>query len=687
MMHRIRLALFATVFAAGLFLTAVQAFAQALPVCSWGDMIYKSSAGYACLPFDNTAGKFLQGQGGSAAAIWTFQAAQNFLLPTQATNTFLGNTTGINASPVPNTVSQILDTIGYDISRPPAPGAMIYKSATAPNNAWQALAPGVSGQVLSMSGGLPVWISQASASLDAFCTTQGAVLFRNSLVWQCLAPGSSGQFLMTNGASQDTIWQTVSATTLGAVPTSRLISSGTGLSGGGDLSADRTLSIANTVVGAGPIGSATLTPIITFNSQGQLTAVSSATTAPPFSAVTGQATLAQLPTMAANTTLSNGTGSSAVPTAFAMPSCSSSNSAIQWLSGTGWQCAALAAAGVASPGSSIDFDVACWNGSLGALLRDASTGFCLLPGGVKVTSTTDATSLSSLTGALQVTGGATYGKSIVSLATGGPAFQVATCNINAITQNAQPSNTQENLMFYDCTDTLTIGPTNDNGRTLIQMYTPLNVFKYSEKISFCQDTLDARLTKTEFNNAGTQTFARPCRLNYAPNTASTANGAVWQMNNMSLNMPSKTYVYFILNASDNRNMDIRFGLSEISAGLITGSGCYFKMTTGNPTSNMHYSCTDGGTTIDTDAGVNNIQSRRIYLLEIVGGTPAGGNPKVNFWCGDSNNVLQACGAINVGTAGLPNNSVNLVPFVSAKENNATLAWSISINEINLVTEQ
>lgn len=60
--------------------------------------------------------------------------------------------------------------------------------------------------------------------------------------------------------------------------------------------------------------------------------------------------------IAANTVLANATGSSASPTAFAMPSCSTSASALDWTSGTGFTCntsinaATLGGATFASPG-------------------------------------------------------------------------------------------------------------------------------------------------------------------------------------------------------------------------------------------------------------------------------------------------------------------------------------------------
>ena len=61
-----------------------------------------------------------------------------------------------------------------------------------------------------------------------------------------------------------------------AVPTSRTVSAGTGLSGGGDLSANRTLSLANTAVSPGSYGSASAVATFTVDAQGRLTAAGSA---------------------------------------------------------------------------------------------------------------------------------------------------------------------------------------------------------------------------------------------------------------------------------------------------------------------------------------------------------------------------------------------------------------------------
>jgi hypothetical protein len=64
------------------------------------------------------------------------------------------------------------------------------------------------------------------------------------------------------------------------------ISAGTGLSGGGDITASRTIGLANTTVASGSYGSASQVPVYTVNAQGQLTAASNTSIAIPASAIT-----------------------------------------------------------------------------------------------------------------------------------------------------------------------------------------------------------------------------------------------------------------------------------------------------------------------------------------------------------------------------------------------------------------
>ena len=74
---------------------------------------------------------------------------------------------------------------------------------------------------------------------------------------------------------------TISGTTVaGYVPTSRTITAGVGLSGGGDLSANRTIDIENTGVTADIYGSTTQIPVLTVNAQGQITTASEVSISP-----------------------------------------------------------------------------------------------------------------------------------------------------------------------------------------------------------------------------------------------------------------------------------------------------------------------------------------------------------------------------------------------------------------------
>lgn len=100
----------------------------------------------------------------------------------------------------------------------------------------------------------------------------------------------------------------------------------------------------------------TLNPVQLLNpagsTSGQAVVSTGASTAPGWANVSATALAAQ----AANTVVANVTASSASPTAFAMPSCSTSASALNWTSGTGFTCnsainaATLGGATFAAPG-------------------------------------------------------------------------------------------------------------------------------------------------------------------------------------------------------------------------------------------------------------------------------------------------------------------------------------------------
>lgn len=86
------------------------------------------------------------------------------------------------------------------------------------------------------------------------------------------------------------------------------------------------------------VGAATLSPVQLLNpagsTAGQAIVSTGPSTAPGWAAVS----VGSLAPIAANTVLGNFTGASAVPAAFAAPSCSTANSALKYTSGTGLSC-------------------------------------------------------------------------------------------------------------------------------------------------------------------------------------------------------------------------------------------------------------------------------------------------------------------------------------------------------------
>ncbi len=101
---------------------------------------------------------------------------------------------------------------------------------------------------------------------------------------------------------------------------------------------------------------ATLSPIQLLNPAGSTSGQVIISTGPSSAPAWGGVSLSGLGAQAANTVVANATGSSASPTAFAMPSCSTSSSALTYTVGTGFTCntavnaAQLGGATFAAPG-------------------------------------------------------------------------------------------------------------------------------------------------------------------------------------------------------------------------------------------------------------------------------------------------------------------------------------------------
>ena len=103
--------------------------------------------------------------------------------------------------------------------------------------------------------------------------TQYTELVGNKTANQVYASPSSG------GAAAPAFRALVTADLPAGTGTVTSVATGTGLTGG-PITTTGTISMASVIVAGGPTGSASVTPIITYNAEGQLTAVSSATITP-----------------------------------------------------------------------------------------------------------------------------------------------------------------------------------------------------------------------------------------------------------------------------------------------------------------------------------------------------------------------------------------------------------------------
>lgn len=95
----------------------------------------------------------------------------------------------------------------------------------------------------------------------------------------------------------------------------------------------------NIAFGATTIAPSMLNP--TGSSSGQIIVSTGPSSAPGWATVP----LSGLSSIAANTVVANATGSSAAPTAFAMPSCSANLNSLQWTTNTGFTCATPSSSG------------------------------------------------------------------------------------------------------------------------------------------------------------------------------------------------------------------------------------------------------------------------------------------------------------------------------------------------------
>ncbi|TCK39627.1 hypothetical protein B0G84_4967 [Paraburkholderia sp. BL8N3] len=121
---------------------------------------------------------------------------------------------------------------------------------------------------------------------------------------------------------------------------------------------------------------ATFNAISLLNPAGSSAGQAIVSTGPTSAPVWGGVSVNGIAPISANAVLANATGSSAAPTAFAMPSCSTSNSALQWSNGSGFNCLT----GVARTGNPLSQFAATTSAQLLGVISDETGSGALVFG-------------------------------------------------------------------------------------------------------------------------------------------------------------------------------------------------------------------------------------------------------------------------------------------------------------------
>ena len=276
---------------------------------SRGAVMFRSGTGWTALG-PGTAGYFLKTQGAGLDVIWDIGGSGvvsidtgtglsggpitdsgTILLADITSDRIMANISGVDAPPVPLTLSSILDHILTN-----ARGSMLTRTSLG----WVSLAPGSAGTFLKSSGagadlgwdtptgsgtvtsvatgtgltGGPITttgtvalasisdsrilanVSGGSAAPSAntlaaildhiLSSTQGVVIYRNATTWTVLTPGTAGQVLTTGGAAANISWADVPASP--AIPNQRILANISGSSA--TPSANKLTDILDSIIGS-----------------------------------------------------------------------------------------------------------------------------------------------------------------------------------------------------------------------------------------------------------------------------------------------------------------------------------------------------------------------------------------------------------------------------------------------------
>jgi hypothetical protein len=167
-----------------------------------GDMIVRGTGTTWGPVAGGLAGRVLQSNGPTAAPVWSNSLPLNFQLPPMAVNTVWCNVSGAQAPATACSISQILNTIDYDVQRPPLAGSVPYVGT---DQLWHlAPPPSTAGWVWTAQGTgvVPQWavpsIVASGSGITGPCES-GGLLFNYNGTLHCTDSTSGAANVSSSG--------------------------------------------------------------------------------------------------------------------------------------------------------------------------------------------------------------------------------------------------------------------------------------------------------------------------------------------------------------------------------------------------------------------------------------------------------------------------------------------------------
>jgi hypothetical protein len=267
---------------------------------------------------------------------------------------------------------------------------------------------------------------------------------------------------------------------------------------------------------------------------------------------------------------------------------------------------------------------------------------------------------------------------IIDPGVGGTAITIPRANVGTINQT-DGFGVTSNHGYFDAWDTLLLGSSTDSGRGSIMTLMPINLFKRHVVWDFNEAVLPAGLTWATIGAGGASySFTGESRISVLTGASSAGDGALLKANNTLTTLSRRSQIYFVLNLSiEDRNTDVQFGVRDTSS----NNQVRFRYAAGSSAhSNITATVTNGAATSTYTTSYASVLDRRVYMVRWLP------NGSIEFYCGDSNNVLQLCATNPASDSARPGSSVNLVPFIQFRTNDAAGVRRLDVDTVYAVFE-